>query len=52
MQLSWPVKQAKPLIDSHQNFNQLKVDESAQELLRVGDQTREWELRLSWNCIL
>ena len=24
-----PVKRAKPLIDSHQNVNQLKVDESA-----------------------
>ena len=29
MQLSRPVKRAKPLIDSHQNLNQLKVDESA-----------------------
>ena len=29
MQLSWPVKRAKPLIDSPQNLNQLKVDESA-----------------------
>ena len=40
MQLLWPVKRAKPLIDSHQNLNQLKVDESAWELMKVGGQTR------------
>ena len=41
MQLSWPVKRAEPLIDSHQNLtDQLKVDESAWELMRVGGQMR------------
>ena len=46
MQLSWQVKRAKPLIDSHQNLNQLKVDERAWEGMRVDesflrpDQTR------------
>ena len=34
------VKRAKPLMDSRQNLNQLKVDESAWELMRVGGQTR------------
>ena len=33
VQLSWPVK---PLIDSHQNLNQLKVDESAWEAYSLG----------------
>ena len=47
MQRSWLVKRAKPLIDSHQNLNQLKVDERAWELAVK----RERELRLSSTLI-
>ena len=37
MQLSWPVKRIKPLIDSHQNWNHLKVDECAWEGVEVDE---------------
>ena len=37
VQLSWPVKRAKPLIDSHQNLNKLKADESAWECTRLDE---------------
>ena len=51
MQLSWPVKRAEPLIDPHQNLNQLKVDETVWVGMRVDEPElvvkRERELRLS-----
>ena len=37
----------KPLIDSHENLNQLKVDESARELMRVDE---SWRSNESENC--
>ena len=47
MQLSWPVKRAKPLIDCHENLNQLKVDESAREFMRVDE---SWRWNESESC--
>ena len=50
-QLSSPVKRATPLIDSHQNLNQLKVDQCVRVDETVGGQTRG-ELRLHSTLIL
>ena len=47
MQLSWPVKRVKPLIDSDQNVNQLKVDESPWEGMRVDE---SWRTNESESC--
>ncbi len=38
-QLSWLVKRAQTCINSHQNLNQFKVDDSWWEWMRVGGQT-------------
>ena len=47
MQLSWPVKRPKPLIDCHQNLNQLNVDECVWEGMRVDPLSSSFDQALS-----